>query len=74
MITALAFNPDPHSALLASASLDSTVRIWDVTAGKQIVAPLRHSDAVWSVAFSQDGRYAVSAGNDGTVRLWGSGR
>jgi WD40 repeat protein len=64
------FSPDPGAALLASASLDSTVRIWDVTAGKQIVDPLRHADAVWSVAFSQDGRHLATGSFDRTVKVW----
>jgi WD40 repeat protein len=51
VVTAVVFSPDPDVPLLASASLDSTVRIWDMTAGKQIVAPLHHSDAVWSVRY-----------------------
>jgi eukaryotic-like serine/threonine-protein kinase len=70
LITALAFSPDPGAPLLVSASLDSTVRIWDVTAGKQIVAPLRHGDAVWSVAFSRDGRYLASGSFDRRVKIW----
>jgi len=31
---------------------------------------LRHNRGVFSVAFSPDGRYAVSGGGDGAARVW----
>jgi WD40 repeat protein len=42
-----------------------------VKTGKQNVEPpLRHGNAVQSVAFSQDGRFLASGGGDHVVKVW----
>ena len=60
--------------LLASASDDRTLRLWDPATGAHIGEPLvGHTGAVSSVAFGTDtdGRLLLaSAGDDRTVRLW----
>jgi WD40 repeat protein len=68
MIAALAFHPDPGLAHLASASADSTVLIWDVTGGRQII-PLRHGGLVSGVAFSWDGGRLASGSLNRTVKV-----
>ena len=70
-VSSLAFKP--NSYLLASGSVDKTIRIWDVGDRDNLrhVRTLRgHTEAVRSVAWSPDGRVLASASNDGTVRLW----
>jgi WD40 repeat protein len=65
-INSLAFRSDGRK--LASASDDTTVRLWDLKDGK--VEILRHSQSVTSVAFSPDGKLLASGSRDGSVTLF----
>jgi WD40 repeat protein/uncharacterized caspase-like protein len=64
----LAFSPD--SKYLASASTDSTIRIWDSTTGNELLVLAGHASAVRTVTFSADGKLLASGGADGKVKIW----
>ncbi|KAF2260939.1 WD40 repeat-like protein [Lojkania enalia] len=67
-VYAVTFSPD--SKLVASASYDRTVRIWDATAGTAMQTLKGHSSWVYAVAFAPDGKLLASGSGDRTVRIW----
>ncbi len=69
LVAGVAFSPD--GSLLASASADHTVKLWDLATGRELRTLVGHGDWVTSVAFSPDGTLLCSGGHDGHVRLWG---
>jgi len=62
-------NPNAN-LVLASASFDSTVRLWDVERGDCLHTLTRHKEPVYSVAFSPDGKYLASGSFDKCVHIW----
>ena len=67
-VTDVAFSPD--GKLLASSSIDCTVKVWDTDTGKCLKTFTRNQQWIWSVAFSPDGQTVASGGEDNTITLW----
>lgn len=67
-ISALAFHPTFSN--LASASEDSTIKIWDYETGEFEVTLKGHTKVVCDVDYDSKGTFIVSCSSDLTVKLW----
>ena len=67
-VMAVAYSPDGR--VLASASQDRSVKVWDAHTGRELRTLTGHTDPVLNLAFSRDGRYLASGGFDRTVKVW----
>jgi WD40 repeat protein len=67
-VNAVAYSPTED--ILASASEDKTIRIWDPHTGQELLTLTGHTSEVESIAFSADGHYLISGSRDLTVRVW----
>ncbi len=68
VISALAFSAD--SKLLATGSMDHSIRLWDLGTRKLVDTLEGHLNEVWTLAFAPDGKRLVSGAKDGTVNVW----
>ena len=85
-ITAIAFSS--NGTLLATGGRDSVVRVWDARAGDSLLTLVGHIGEIGrvtfqagcdrspegSLPFSQEGCTLLTAGRDGSARLWNVGR
>jgi WD40 repeat protein/serine/threonine protein kinase len=60
----------PDGRRIATASGDTTAKIWDAASGREMFTLKGHRDWIRSVAFSPDGSRIVTASHDQTARVW----
>jgi WD40 repeat protein len=78
-INSVAFSPDGKYVLSGGGSpgkvgrlfeFESELKLWDRATGRQLRSFEGHTNEVASVAFSPDGKFALSGSSDHTLRLW----
>uniref|UniRef100_A0A8C5DC35 Notchless protein homolog 1 n=1 Tax=Gouania willdenowi TaxID=441366 RepID=A0A8C5DC35_GOUWI len=68
LVNEVLFSPDTR--LLASASFDKSIKIWDGRTGKYLMSLRGHVGSVYQVAWSADSRLLVSGSSDSTLKVW----
>ena len=68
-VTTLAFCPN-QPILLAIATLNGNIFLWNIITGKLVYTFRGHTDNVTALDFFQNGEQLVSGSWDGTVRFW----
>eukprot|EP01112_Ceratiomyxa_fruticulosa_P010166 TRINITY_DN2682_c0_g1_i1.p1 TRINITY_DN2682_c0_g1~~TRINITY_DN2682_c0_g1_i1.p1 ORF type:complete len:495 (+),score=85.03 TRINITY_DN2682_c0_g1_i1:259-1743(+) len=62
---------NPNKPLvLASASFDATIKVWDIDSGSLLHNLTRHAEPVYSVSFSPNGDFLASGSFDRCLHIW----
>ncbi|NXO51062.1 CORO7 protein, partial [Aramus guarauna] len=68
-IYSIRFHP-VASDLLVSSSYDMTVRIWELSSGREALCLRGHTDQIFSLAWNPDGKKLATVSKDGRLRLY----
>lgn len=66
----MAQHHDKKSPLVATCSADGTVKLWNPVAGTALKTLTGHTDWVYAVAISPDGKLVAGGAWNGEVRVW----
>jgi WD40 repeat protein len=60
----------PQDRIVASASQDTTSKLWDIDSGQCLKTLPGHTDWVRSIVFNFNGQTLMSGSIDETIKLW----
>ena len=67
-ISQIKYSPD--GKIIASASWDQTIKLWNAQTGELINTLKGYQDGINSIVFSTDSQTLISAGEDKTIKIW----
>lgn len=56
--------------IIVSGSTDKILRVWDTRSAQRLMMLRGHTDNIRAIVLSRDGKLCLSAGSDGSIRLW----
>ncbi len=68
VIKSVAFSRD--GKYLVSASRDKTVKLWEVSTGREIRTFIEHTETVTTAQFDSSGTQIITGGADNLVKIW----
>ncbi|KAK3811353.1 MAG: hypothetical protein JOS17DRAFT_495435 [Linnemannia elongata] len=68
VVNSISYSPD--GTLIATGSMDTTIRIWSTESGYTLHILSSHTEGVNGVSFSRSGHQLASCSNDNTIRTW----
>ncbi|MEG3928195.1 MULTISPECIES: hypothetical protein [unclassified Microcoleus] len=68
LVNAVAVTADGNRVI--SGSDDKTIKVWDLTTGKEQFTLNGHTSSVNAVAVTADGKRAISGSHDNTLKVW----
>ncbi len=70
-ISSMAF--DQNGKVLATASEDATIKLWDTNSGALLATLAGHADGIQSVIFDHGGKRLATVSLDGKLKIWDVG-
>ena len=73
-VNAVSFSPDGNRIAGAYSKTDNSngIKIWNTANGSEVRTLSGHTDYIWSVRYSPDGRQILTASTDNSIRIWNS--
>ena len=74
-VSAVSFSPDGNHIIGAYqvSSNECNIKIWNTANGSEVRTLVGHTNSIWSVTYSPNGRQILTASDDRSIRIWDAG-